>query len=423
MKKLLLLLLSLIIFPFLLSTLQGNDLVRLEYYFDNDPGIGNGNSIPITDAATIELDYNVDISLLNDGFHTMYVRAKDQFGYWSFISQHNFFKERIPADISPDITRLEYFIDTDPGIGSAQNIDITADSTLDITCSIDISALNNGFHTLYMRIKDEFGIWSFIHQHNFYKDNIPADLLPNIVRLEYYIDTDPGMGNATAVPITEHEVIEKNFTIDLTGLNQGMHVLYIRVKDENGNWSMVHQKHFSKESINITQPKITAIAYFFTKKNFISDTAFVSDFSPENLLETTFIADLSELDIDSTYTIHVYVVDEDNVQSLAYSHEVTILEIAGVNDPLLPQRYDLSQNYPNPFNPVTMIKFSIPELTHVILTIYNSRGQKVADILDQEFKPGYYKIPWDGAGKTSGVYYYQLQSDQFNAVKKMILLQ
>ncbi|NOX90638.1 MAG: T9SS type A sorting domain-containing protein [Calditrichaeota bacterium] len=321
-----------------------------------------------------------------------------------------------------NIVYLEYFLDSDPGAGNANSIAITPAPTIEVNYNVDISGLGDGFHTLFIRARDEFGNWTFIHQNHFYKDRIPVDALPDIVYLEYYIDADPGEGKATNVPITKGSVVEKSFTANLTGLSSGMHILFVRVKDETGNWSIIHQKPFSKESINMDLPDITGIEYFFTKDDFVSDTTVVTSFTPNDSIDVTFIADLSALSVDATYNMHVYVIDEKGVKSLAYTHEVTVL-LTGIDElTLFPQKYELSQNFPNPFNPVTQIKFSIPKTSRVTLTVYNALGQKMVDILDKEFKPGFYDVKWNSSGFASGVYFYRLRSKDFVSTKKMILL-
>ncbi|MCD4692776.1 MAG: T9SS type A sorting domain-containing protein [Calditrichales bacterium] len=321
-----------------------------------------------------------------------------------------------------NIVYLEYFFDTDPGAGKATNISITPAATIEVNYNVDISGLSNGFHILFIRAQDEFGNWTYVHQNHFYKDRIPVDPLPSIVRLEYFIDVDPGVGKATNVPITQGSIVEKDFTANLTGLSYGMHILYLRVKDETGNWSIIHQKPFTKESINIDLPNITGIEYYFTKDEFISETTLITNFTPNNSIDVEFIADLSALSIDNTYIMHVYVIDKNGVKSLANSHEVTVV-LTGIGElALLPIKYDLMQNFPNPFNPETHIKFSIPKSSHVTLTVYNALGQKVADLLDKEFKPGFYDIKWNGSDLASGVYFYRLRSNNFVSTKKMILV-
>ncbi|GAB4372150.1 MAG: hypothetical protein Kow0042_15330 [Calditrichia bacterium] len=326
------------------------------------------------------------------------------------------------AVYAQNIVYLEYFFDTDPGAGNGNSISITPAPTIEVNYNVDISALDNGFHTLFIRAQDEYGNWTFVHQNHFFKDRIPVDPLLNIVRLEYFLDVDPGAGNATNVPITQGSTIEEDFTVDLTGVNSGLHVLFVRVQDEIGNWSFINQKPFTKENILTELPNITGIAYFFTKGNFFSDTTLVMNFTPDDTVGVTFIADLSALTIDSTYNIHVYVIDENGLQSFAYAHEVTVVP-TGIEEPdRYPKKYALSQNFPNPFNPVTQIKFSIPKTSRVTLTVYNALGQKVVDILDKEFKPGFYDIKWSGAGFASGIYFYRLRSESFVSTKKMILM-
>jgi len=317
---------------------------------------------------------------------------------------------------------LEYFFDADPGAGNGNSISITPAATIDVNYNADISALDNGFHTLFIRAQDEFGSWTFVHQNHFFKDRIPVDPLLNIVRLEYFIDVDPGAGNAMNVPITQGSTIEKDFTVDLASLSFGMHVLYVRVKDEIGNWSIIHQKPFTKESILTDLPDITGIAYFFTKDEFISDTTFITNFTPNDSVDVIFIADLSALSIDSAYNMHVYVLDENGLKSLSYTHEVTVVA-TGIDElALLLKKYDLSQNYPNPFNPVTTIKYQLTKNGEVQLMIYNINGQLVEKLISEYQEAGYYTVQWDASGFSSGVYFYRIQSGEFSDIKKCVIV-
>lgn len=84
--------------------------------------------------------------------------------------------------------------------------------------------------------------------------------------------------------------------------------------------------------------------------------------------------------------------------------------------------FQLYSGYPNPFNPGTTIKFSIAVLTHVTLEIYNSLGEKVAQLISQDMNAGVYSTVWNAANFTSGVYYYRLTAGKFSETKKLILL-
>ena len=93
----------------------------------------------------------------------------------------------------------------------------------------------------------------------------------------------------------------------------------------------------------------------------------------------------------------------------------------------LPIGYSLSQNYPNPFNPGTMIDFALPKAGRITLKIYNSLGQEVKTLLDEDKNMGYHRIYWDGTNSSgekvsSGAYYYRIQMGDQVKSRSMILL-
>lgn len=92
-----------------------------------------------------------------------------------------------------------------------------------------------------------------------------------------------------------------------------------------------------------------------------------------------------------------------------------------------PDKFILKQNYPNPFNPSTRIAYSLPAASHVTLKIYRVDGQLIRTLQNGLQKEGSHEIIWDGRNESgvkvsSGIYFYELQADNFNQTKKMILL-
>lgn len=84
-------------------------------------------------------------------------------------------------------------------------------------------------------------------------------------------------------------------------------------------------------------------------------------------------------------------------------------------------------NYPNPFNPETTIRFSLQERSEVKLSIYNSRGQLVRNLIDESRSPGTHNVLWNGKDDngrsvSSGVYFYKIRAGKFSSSKKMILM-
>jgi hypothetical protein len=84
--------------------------------------------------------------------------------------------------------------------------------------------------------------------------------------------------------------------------------------------------------------------------------------------------------------------------------------------------FSLNQNYPNPFNPTTTIKYSIPEMSKVSLTLFNLLGEEVATLVNEEKVAGYYTVEFNASSLSSGVYFYRLQAGSFTETKKMVLM-
>ncbi len=93
----------------------------------------------------------------------------------------------------------------------------------------------------------------------------------------------------------------------------------------------------------------------------------------------------------------------------------------------IPKTFALRQNYPNPFNPSTTIDFSVPKTGTVNLSVYNSLGQLVKTLTDDNYVPGTYQVTWDGTNRTgtqvaSGVYFYRFTTKEYSKAMKMVLL-
>ena len=97
-----------------------------------------------------------------------------------------------------------------------------------------------------------------------------------------------------------------------------------------------------------------------------------------------------------------------------------------------PKKFTLHQNYPNPFwseatsrsagNPSTTLRYAIPKFGFMSLKVYNLYGQEIETIVSQEQVPGEYEVSWNPKNLPSGVYVYRLQTGEFAATKKLMLL-
>jgi len=88
----------------------------------------------------------------------------------------------------------------------------------------------------------------------------------------------------------------------------------------------------------------------------------------------------------------------------------------------IPAAFKLKQNYPNPFNPKTNIDFDILKESAVKLTVYNSQGEVVARLVNQQLAAGSYRVDWDANYFASGIYFYTISAGKFFESRKMVLV-
>jgi PKD repeat protein len=115
---------------------------------------------------------------------------------------------------------------------------------------------------------------------------------------------------------------------------------------------------------------------------------------------------------------------EDGLVYDASDAAFTIDMITGVEEIQadIPTEFDLSQNYPNPFNPVTLIKYQVPNTSHVSIKIFDLTGQEVATLVNQVKEVGTYEIKFDAHNLASGVYLYRMVAGDFTSARKFNVL-
>lgn len=228
---------------------------RAEYFFNTDPGFGNGISIPILPAANItDAATSINITGVPDGINSLFIRSRDANGKWSVTNRFLFVNIIIPP--VNNITAAEYFFDTDPGFGNASPITIVPGLNLtDVSVNTNMSALSLGLHSLFIRSRDASGKWSVTNRFLFVKAAAQSGL-PNITAAEYFIDNDPGFGNAIPVALNPATNLpDFIINVNITNLAAGDHRLYIRSRDTEGKWSITNIYTFPIASL-ISPPLI-----------------------------------------------------------------------------------------------------------------------------------------------------------------------
>ena len=120
----------------------------VEYFFDNDPGVGNGTRMAATTTNdTLSMAFAIDTDGLSDGIHHVGLRTLTD-GTWSATYVRQFL---VRSQVDNYITRVEYYWDNDPGEGNGHTVDITPGEEVTADFDADLYMLDEGIHTLCIR--------------------------------------------------------------------------------------------------------------------------------------------------------------------------------------------------------------------------------------------------------------------------------
>ncbi|MBO6794372.1 MAG: T9SS type A sorting domain-containing protein [Balneolaceae bacterium] len=141
---------------------------------------------------------------------------------------------------------------------------------------------------------------------------------------------------------------------------------------------------------------------FFTAdaKSF-SSAGEITYYSMDGTLINSFASGIIPGDIHFSYEITSSIEDNHN----------TIVE-----------NFELFQNYPNPFNPTTEISFSLPSASNARLTIFNTAGQKIAELINENLNAGNHSVTFNASSISSGLYFYRLETNLGIITKKMMIV-
>ena len=224
---------------------------RAEYFINTDPGPGAGTAITVGTAAdSVTLNFSVPMAGRQPGFYKIAVRTRAG-SKWGQAQAALFY-------VTPPVTggagagqisKAEYFVDTDPGPGGGTPIATgSAADSVSASFSFAVSALSQGFHRIGVRARSTGGQWGTAQAALFY---VTAPVTGGtgggqIARLEYFVDADPGPGLGTAIAsgAAADSVSLTVPPIALTGLAQGFHRISIRARSVQGAWSIVQTALF-----------------------------------------------------------------------------------------------------------------------------------------------------------------------------------
>ncbi|MEO6669656.1 MAG: hypothetical protein ABIN36_09295 [Ferruginibacter sp.] len=208
------------------------NIVKAEYFIDTDAGVGYNNSVNLVALPDGSFPFTANISSVTPGYHKLYIRTKDSDGNWSMTTSTSI--EVVPNYLTKKIVSGEYFIDVDPGVGMAEQININPqDSAIFQNFNAVTSSLSPGFHQIYIRMKDNAGSWSHTIRRNL---EIVTTNTYVIAAAEYFFNNDPGIGMANPVSFSSPAPDGNfSFSIPVENIPVGAHTLYIRAKDSSNH--------------------------------------------------------------------------------------------------------------------------------------------------------------------------------------------
>lgn len=139
--------------------------------------------------------------------------------------------------------------------------------------------------------------------------------------------------------------------------------------------------------------------------------------APDSIVADTLYSVANSVNLDSIPTNLDQWNFGENFLVTVYDNPVSVQ-----NEELTPDQFVLYQNYPNPFNPTTIIRFQISNFGFVNLKVYDLLGNEVAILVNENKPAGEYEVEFSSDGLSSGIYFYKLETKNFSAIKKMILL-
>ncbi|MFA6597782.1 MAG: T9SS type A sorting domain-containing protein [Ignavibacteriaceae bacterium] len=124
---------------------------------------------------------------------------------------------------------------------------------------------------------------------------------------------------------------------------------------------------------------------------------------------------------DKTLILGKFSANTTVVDTFGIIHTTDVTKVEKVGS-TVPTAYLLEQNYPNPFNPETSIRFNVPKESFVTVKVFNTLGEEVATLVNEEKTAGVYNVSFKANNLTSGIYFYTIKANDFSSTKKMILM-
>ncbi len=311
------------------STANAADITAAEYFFDADPGVGNGTALSVGASGGVVNFAAAIPTSLSPGFHFLSIRTKGADGIWGLFDKRGFYISGTTANAA-DITAAEYFFDADPGVGNGTALSVGASGGVVNFAAVIPTSLSPGFHFLSIRTKGSDGIWGLYDKRGFYISTAAVNAA-DITAAEYFFDADPGVGNGTALSVGASGGVV-NFTPAIpTSLSPGFHFLSIRIKGQDGVWGLYEKRGFYISTATANSPIITAAEYFFDTDPGVGNATPLNITSPGDTVTQTFLIPEPGLSLGTHY-LSIRVKGQDGMWSL-FEYDTLTIGISTISCP------------------------------------------------------------------------------------------
>ncbi|MBZ0263214.1 T9SS type A sorting domain-containing protein [bacterium] len=150
---------------------------------------------------------------------------------------------------------------------------------------------------------------------------------------------------------------------------------------------------------------------------------------PENTVTVSIRADLRQTQLpyehNTLFPVHIQFGGEmwENPPNVLIN--IRVMDRVGVQEvesAALPTVNYLHQNFPNPFNPTTQIKFDIASPQQVTLSVFDVMGRKIDELVSGHLGAGVYSVDFNPVSSPTGIYFYKLETAEYEQLRKMVFV-
>lgn len=248
------------------SNFKDQKLVAGEYFWDNETGAGKAIPIVITEKDTIIDTRDITTDYIEEGMHLLSMRFKNTAGNWSELSELPVFVQAqgyVYAD--QKVVEAEYYFDVDMGVGHSKRLDLQDSDMLQMTFYLDVATLDIGAHLGAVRFKNSAGEWGETQDVPFFVD--PER--PDIISYTYYFDVD-SISKLFMNASTPADTLDEEVGIAITGLDLGLHQLYLQVNDASDRQSIFLMQEFEVEpNVSVDEELLSESIYCYWESGWI----------------------------------------------------------------------------------------------------------------------------------------------------------